>query len=758
MRKLGILTAEKAGSGFKPTEVLQFAHLTIQEHSASDHVVKRLLSDDRGPREALVEQFHIGTEDRELPDKKVESNTIARSLYDSADDQLSTKKTITKSALVKIKTEILPRPDVEKEVVDFVQKLVEVGILDDEVDPKQISDVFRGHPIFNEVLTEEEKVILADLLVKQLVLKIPKVARLVVKYHYQRQYGLYPNQLINFLKDIKEMMMTRMGTTQISGRLGMFFNTCSIFKIFSLLSSLWSTAILCGKSLTKPCFDLSLGKLADHPATRDVIIKEIATFVVQHSYNPHTGRVLSVSDMRSLVWDLKCESLPDDYNHNVMDSYPESYSALVTSPLVYFRPTRRFPNVANLEPETPCALKVVGLDANIPEFIPKVTSHIKHLRNIQVLELQWIQGLDKDLSSIYQKITTVFYHSPHLVSIQLSNIDPRLMGLLIQNLPLSVKRLGVGIVEPSGTPKGTFTFPPELHIVCLHLKNCPRIVHDLFRNTTFPDLKILSIRHCCLKGCGPEFVEILKAESICSAEFVEVELNEEDGQILLKNIQEGNLDHVEFLNLLDNEELCPLTEHLETACVQHEITLSMDIEEADYVTPTSSMAGLTKNDVAPAATRNHTEATLVSSFTPEQVQNITTFTSSLTQEQRQSVIALFTFLASDQAQHVRNFFSNVPLEVATLVHHQLQVDIKTLFELLDPQQSFQRFAMLSFEERIGKGILSILRNIGSTFTPEQWQTLNSITRSPHSSTDTYCNDPDPMDHPTNYTNYGKPDI
>ena len=58
VRKLGILTAEKAGSGFNPTEVLQFGHKTVQEYSASDHVVKRLLNDDRGPWEALVEQFH----------------------------------------------------------------------------------------------------------------------------------------------------------------------------------------------------------------------------------------------------------------------------------------------------------------------------------------------------------------------------------------------------------------------------------------------------------------------------------------------------------------------------------------------------------------------------------------------------------------------------------------------------------------------------------------------------------------------------
>ena len=40
--KLGVLFAEKIGSGFNPVEKFQFLHKTSQEHAAADHVVKRI--------------------------------------------------------------------------------------------------------------------------------------------------------------------------------------------------------------------------------------------------------------------------------------------------------------------------------------------------------------------------------------------------------------------------------------------------------------------------------------------------------------------------------------------------------------------------------------------------------------------------------------------------------------------------------------------------------------------------------------------
>ena len=189
-----------------------------------------------------------------------------------------------------------------------------------------------------------------------------------------------------------------------------------------------------------------------------------------------------------------------------------------------------------------------------------MTSHIEYLRNIHVLELQSIDGLDQDQnhSSTFQNFTTVLYQFPSLVSMELSEVDPKLTGLLMQSLPVSVRRLSVGTVPGGRTPREEFTFPPEVHLATLQLHNCLSRVGDLFRNTTFPHLKKISIkgdswedrhlltwtkedaqslldavrtgrmskledliiRDCCLKGCGPELVEILKAESLCSAEFV----------------------------------------------------------------------------------------------------------------------------------------------------------------------------------------------------------------------------------------------
>ena len=52
--KLGVLTAEKGGSGFRPTTVLQFLHKTFQENSVADHVVNGLLSNDRESWETMM--------------------------------------------------------------------------------------------------------------------------------------------------------------------------------------------------------------------------------------------------------------------------------------------------------------------------------------------------------------------------------------------------------------------------------------------------------------------------------------------------------------------------------------------------------------------------------------------------------------------------------------------------------------------------------------------------------------------------------
>ena len=441
----------------------------------------------------------------------------------------------------------------------------------------------------------------------------------------------------------------------------------------------------------KTLFRFIIGKLADHPAVRDAILQEIASLVVQHSYEPDTGGILPINEMVGYISDLKSESLLHNDNGDLTESDP----FLVTPALVHLRSTMKFSNAKDLEPDTPCALKVVGggKDLIISEFIHKVITHIKHLRNIHIVEMEGITGQDQDVLTIYQEFTRVLYQSPHIVSMELRDTDSKLTGILTRNLPLSalsIQRFSVG--DTFYLQQGTFTFPPKVHLVCLQLHTCLSKVEDLFTNTTFNHLKKISIknecdywnrrhpliwtkedtqslldavrtgrmsqleelniRDCCLKGCGPELSEILKSQSFHSAQFAGAELNKEDGQILLKNIQDGSLDHLEFLDLMDNDEMDPLTTDFKTVCEEREITLEInspssdiDLFKYDYI---KELAG---REVALAVTR------LQSTFTTGQVQTLKSLWSSLTTEQTRSMMTVFFSFTPKQKQIIKTMFS-----------------------------------------------------------------------------------------------------
>ena len=623
VRRLGILTAEKAGSGFNPTEVLQFAHATVQEHSASDHVVKRLLSDDRGPWEALVEQFHkeTSTKGQELPDTQArKKSTTTLRTPDETRNEFDRKKTMVSSALKKIFNGIMTRKDMITDLIDFYRQLVEVGAFDDEIDFMRVSHVMTSHPITNEVLTEEEKTTFAHFLVKELLMETPKEWRA----HEKSWLGTlmnHQNEWKGYFTDQKELWMwvannPEMGKQTLLHQANYhkirqshpdLGNESRLYQQPYLYISQEFTQQLERVEYNKTLFRFIIGKLADHPAVRDVILKEMAVLLVQHSFDADTGGVLPINEILTFIMDLKSESILGD-DENMAESEP----FFITSALVHLTSTVIFPKVESLEADTLCALKVNGREADIPEFIPKVTSHMKHLQNIYLLELNDIDHQNQDLSSTYQEFTRVLYQSPHLISVELNNLEPKLTGSLLQSVPLSVRRLSVG----SSGSRGTYTFPLQVHLVCLEFQNCLSRVGALFINTEFPNLKKLfikndchswegkepltwskedaqslldamrtgrmsaleelNVRGCCFKRCGPELIEILKSKSIRSAQLVMAELSKEDGEIFLKNIQDGHLDHMEFLSLFDNDEIGFLKADFETACQQREITLEMN--------------------------------------------------------------------------------------------------------------------------------------------------------------------------------------
>ena len=440
----------------------------------------------------------------------------------------------------------------------------------------------------------------------------------------------------------------------------------------------------------------------DTPSTLQVLRNE-ANFIPRPKRR-RKRRSVHAAELKNLdSLDLEGASLLD-VDNDVDDKIVELEPFLVTPALVHLKSTMPFPKVE----DKLCALKVSGTDATIPAFIPKVTSYIRNLRSIYVLELQNMDGQDQEQnhSSTYQEFTMVLYQSSSLVSMELSDVDSKLIGLLMQNLPLSLRRLSVESTPGWRTRLGSYNFPPEVHLVCLCLHNCISSVGNLFRNISFPYLRKISmknedkrsltwtkedaqslldairtgkmsmleelrIKDCCLTGCGPELVEILKAESLYSAEFIGAELNKEDGQILLKNIQDGNLEYVEYLNLLDNDELGPLTTDLKTACDRWEITLEMNplipLPETgmELVPVATVVSGFTQGQVGKDTGSDATikdvashVASLASSFTSEETQGIRTFISHLTLKQAQSLVTQLSSVIPEQVQTRLTIFSH----------------------------------------------------------------------------------------------------
>ena len=461
----------------------------------------------RGSWEILLKQFHkdVSTRDEELSNRQRRRKSTTTFQTHDETDELGNKSKEVASVLKKIVRTALSRSSIEEEAMDFCCKLVEAGAFDDDIDFKRVSDVLTSHPISNRVLTEEEKTVLANYLVRDLLMETPKEWRAHEKSWLQtllRASQQDPNEFKKYLIDLKKVLewladnpdMVKQALLQLARFLKILHSNPELEtehpygQPYQYMAQDFAE-ILERVEYNKTLFRFIIGKLADHPPLRDVILQEMAVLVVQHSFDAENGGVLPVNEMVSLVWDLKHESLPD---HDIDSIIQSEYPFLVNPVLVRLRSTMKFFTVQNLEPDTPCALKVVGAKADNSEFIPKVISSMSHLRNVHIVELESIDQLDHDLSPTYHEFANTLYQYSRIVSMELNSLDPKLTAILTQNLPLSVQRLSVGTVPDRRTSPGTYTFP-EVHLVCLHLHHCLSRVEDLFKNTAFPNLKKISI-------------------------------------------------------------------------------------------------------------------------------------------------------------------------------------------------------------------------------------------------------------------------
>ena len=378
--KLGILTAEKAGSGFRPTEILQFPHKTVQEHSAADHVVKKLLRNDRGPWETIVDQFHKDAAARNNLAEEEESKT--RSGVESNEDATHTseghnKITILKRGIQKILNVPVTDPDIQKGFIKLIRESLEAGTFDGEVKVEKVEKILKDR---DTILTKEEQRALLDFTLKEYLMQTPKEWRAHEKKWLQillrrdkrdqtaiPQYMLQLRSILYWIQEDPEtakevlLKLADFFKNPQPGTADTEFHTRQPYQYISQDFHQLLNFIEYNKTL----FRFIIGKLSNNIPLRDTILLEIAVLNIQYSFDANSGGVLPFYELLSFANDVKMESLTKD----------EDSDPFVPPALVHLTSTMTSSNLTHLDSGTPAALYVVNKDdpgQDIQDFLNTV--------------------------------------------------------------------------------------------------------------------------------------------------------------------------------------------------------------------------------------------------------------------------------------------------------------------------------------------------------------------------------------------------
>ena len=588
--KLGILSGEKAGSGFRPTTVLQFPHKTVQEHLAANHVVERLKNEDRRPWEIIMEQFHKSAERN---DGHLEERTRVPNEPKQSENEDHTEIKVLNAGITKFMDALSSDPRRNELLLDIFHQLVNHGAYEEEVDVANLWEAYNKYPLIDKTLNQEEKEVVFDVLLKEMWMEMTPEYRKRTKLWVQHLQPQESDQILTVY-----FLGMQIGATWIKKDLHMAKQ-----KFREMTAIIVSEGNLPSQSVSQDFTQLwdhisayntllrfIIGKLP--PDLLPGILREMVVLVVQHSFDESCGGVLPFSLVQSLTDDLLNENIAAADNGDLSLAIPA---------LLHLAPgTHR--NSTNLSPQI-CdytALKVSGNKRDDTACITDLLEQVKEVRNVHTAELDNIYVSEWPLD-VHDHFVRALYHSP-IVSLEMRNIDSRLVNKLTQNLPLSVRRLSIAR-DPSAKDYPSF-LPKKVNLTCLYLEHgrvsmthmfkahfpslkklhifgqkwCCADVGELTsatRTGRMPKLEMLSIRMARFRDIGQHLVEILKHPPLRIVEVCGAYLTLKDGEILLHSIQEGHLDHIFSLNLQENEELGSIAEELQKACMLHQINIEV---------------------------------------------------------------------------------------------------------------------------------------------------------------------------------------
>ena len=570
--KLGLLSGEKTGSGFKPTTVLQFAHATIQENCGADHVVRRLEVNDRGPWNIVVQLFH---------------KTFTAIIKEVAEREQNLSQTrLLTNAIDKCWSAIC-HSDINTTFIHMMNSPLNIGAFDTELDIASMWEEYSNYPLVAENLNEGEKEAMSDLIFNVLLVDTPSEWKAQQKAWVESltehddkiisNYFMGIQQVVTWIRDDADMAKQKLRDMAAVFRAQGNLPTQSVSQDFI---HLWDHLIS-----YKTLFRFIIGKLS--PELMQEILLEIAALAVQHSFDENNGAVVPFYLLKSLVEDLMKES--KSINDN---------TSFYGSP-VLMHLNRNQTAVDTRQSHQHSALKISGTGRETVNFIISLTEKLGVMTNICTVEIEDIL-FDQCPVERSEDFVKVLYQSP-LVSLELRNLDSKLISLLTQNVPQSVQRLSI-----SRSPDPfSYRLPEIVNLVCLYLEDCtagitnmveahfPKLKKLVIINTNAycegdvsaihravqigrtPKLEDLNIRFGQLGGFGQQLAEILCQPTLRYAQLVGGNMTRQDGSVLLRHIEEGQLDHIRSLNVTNNDDLSPVQDELKAACTLHNIYLEI---------------------------------------------------------------------------------------------------------------------------------------------------------------------------------------
>ena len=592
IHKLGVITEEKSGSGFRPTTVLQFLHKTLQEHALAKHVALRLKSHNRKSWNRLKTLLFPAFEKEAEPDNQRTSRYVSSN---QKEEHNKTHRDTFRSALRKFKAVFSHK----EHVLEIFRAVYENGGFDEDADLGVLWEVFRGHDLKSFLqLEEEETRVLFDFLIRDAVQATGQQERAAIKTWVKvrldgrdiREFCLGALAFFNMAESQPETAQQYLKYVMTLG------DRHDVPYMYSEYFNHWQAV-----NSTSILLKFLVGQIPEEFLNQ--ILIEIADQLVKSSCNPYNGDVLPFQDVQSSMADFIRERRGDQATDALRDAWITSGLIQTVPPLFQYGDTHSTSSgdipATQQDLISHTALKIHGSGRELEFEEDGLQKKLKNLNTCHIAELEDLSFSRQD----NQDFVNALFQSP-IAALQLTSLDSHLVSTILKNLPQSMVKLAIYGCAPSTY----FKMPATLNLVYLYLEteNCGLNIQTLF-SAQYPELKRLHVVHAYtwsqpevevlaeavkeggmpkleslairsgkLQGCGQNIADLVRnSPSLRSLDLLNCDLNEDDGREILSSIRAGEFSHICDLVLLDNPNLC-CSEELKAECEMRDIVFLVD--------------------------------------------------------------------------------------------------------------------------------------------------------------------------------------